>query len=77
MIQSSGPAQRAADVTPSDATILGARALFVGTTGDLAVVPQGQTGAVTFQNVPVGFFPVSVAKVMSTNTTASDIVALY
>lgn len=70
-------------VTPSDTTDLQLdssgypRALYVGTTGNVAVVAVGDTAAVTFTAVPVGWFPVAVKKVMSTNTTASTIVALY
>lgn len=72
-----GPAFRAGAVTPSDTTVVGARALYVGVAGDVAVVPEGQTTAVTFKNRPVGDWPISVSKVMATNTTATDIVAYY
>lgn len=77
MSESVAPAVRYAAVTPSDATIVGARALYIGTTGNVAVQADAQSSAVTFTNVPVGMFPVSAYKVMSTNTTASGIVALY
>ena len=71
-------AHGAADVTPSDATVIPAtRALYIGTTGDLTV-RMARTGAnQTFANVPVGVFPVQADMVLSTGTTASDIVALY
>lgn len=50
-------------------------ALYVGTTGNINVVTaQGTT--VLFSNVPVGFFPVVVKQVLSTNTTASNLVGL-
>lgn len=70
-------AHGAVAVTPSDATIIPIpRALYVGTTGDLAVtMADGQV--VTFTAVPVGIFPIQVTQVRSTNTTASTIVALY
>ena len=77
MSKSANPASDAATVTPSDSTILSARALYIGVTGNVAVIPLGGTVAVTFSNVPVGILPVSVSKVMSTNTTATSIVALY
>lgn len=72
------PAGGAFAVTPSDSTILGGvRALFVGTGGNVAVVTPGRTTAVTFANVGDGtILPVRCSKVMSTNTTASGIVAL-
>ena len=65
------PAKFAVAVTPSDVTNLGspARSLYIGTTGNIAVV--------TFSNVPVGILPVQVKRVNSTNTTASNIVAMW
>lgn len=73
------PADRCAAVTPSDSTDLGScRALYVGGSGDLAIMPRGNSAAVTLSNVPAGsFIPIRVSKVMSTSTTASLIVALY
>jgi hypothetical protein len=71
----SDPAQRAFVVTPADADFadsLQARALYVGVTGDVRVTTVGGDD-VTFTNVPVGFFPVSVKRVWSTGTTASGI----
>lgn len=65
-------------VTKSDATILEpTRALYIGTTGDVAVVFVDGGAAVTLTAVAVGILPVQVTKVMSTNTSASNIVALY
>ena len=72
------PGTRASAVTPSDSTELNCRALYIGTTGNVAVIPIGNgSTAVTFSNVPVGWFPVACWKVMSTNTTASNIVAIF
>lgn len=75
-------ATKVRSVTKSDSTDLtlngsAPRALYIGTTGDVAVIAAGDTAAVTFSSVPVGWFPIAVRKVMSTNTTASNIVALY
>ena len=68
------PAVRIDDVTPSDSTVLTSRAIWVGSGGDLAVIPGGQSTAVTIKNVPSGcLLPLQVSKVMSTNTTASYI----
>ena len=71
-------AHSAAAVTPSDSTILPTtRALYIGTTGNVAVVMADDENTITFSSVPAGFIlPVQVIKVMSTNTTASNIVAL-
>lgn len=64
-------------VTKSDSTVLASvRGLYIGVTGDVAVVMAGTTTAVTFKAAPVGILPLRVTKVMSTNTTATDIVAL-
>lgn len=75
---SNAPAGYAAAVTPNDNTDLTytARALYIGGAGNVAVITQdGQT--VTFTAVPVGsFLPVKVSRVLSTGTTATNIVAL-
>lgn len=72
-------AYRAAAVTKSDATILPVtRGIYVGTTGNIAVVFAGDTAAVTMVAPALGVIhPWQVTKVMSTNTTASDIVAVW
>ena len=71
-------AKSAVAVTKSDSTVLATtRALYIGVTGNVAVVMAEDSSAVTFIAVPVGILPVQVTKVMSTNTTASSILALY
>jgi hypothetical protein len=72
-------ATKAVAVTKSDATILETtRALYVGGTGDVAVVMADGGNAVTFSAVPAGsILPVQVTKVMSANTSATLILALY
>lgn len=64
-------------VTPGDATFIPVtRALYVGGTGNLNVrMADDQT--VLFTAVPVGIFPIQVDQVLSTSTTATNIVALY
>lgn len=62
-------------VTKSDTADNAFAYLYVGTGGDVAVVPAGSATAVTFKNVPTGaYLWVKTSKVMSTNTTATDIV---
>lgn len=51
------------------------RALYIGVSGDVAVVMQDGT-TLTFKAVPVGLLPIRVKIVKSTGTTATDIVAL-
>lgn len=64
-------------VTKSDSTDITATAskgLWIGTGGDVAVKAVGDTVAVTLANVPSGtYIPGAYQRVMSTNTTASNI----
>lgn len=71
-------AYNAEDVTPSDATVLpaGVRSLYIGVSGNVAVRMVGG-GTVTFLSVPIGMLGVQVDQVLSTGTTATNIVALY
>ena len=73
------PAAYAVAVTPDDDTDLTtyARSLYVGTGGNVRVITSGGN-TVTFTSVPNGsVLPVRVKRVLSTSTTASNIVALY
>lgn len=68
-------ATRAVAVTPSDTADNSYAYLFMGTGGNLAIIPEGGSAAVTLNNVPTGSFVwIRVKRVMSTNTTASQIV---
>ena len=73
------PAEYATAVTPSDSTDLTkvARALYVGTGGNISLnTPDGAT--VLFSNVQAGsILPIRAKRINATNTTASNIVALY
>jgi len=73
-----GPAVKAAAVTPNDSTeIAPTKALYVGTGGSMAVQLAGDSSSVTLTNVPNGaLLPIRAVIVLSTGTTASDIVAL-
>lgn len=66
-------------VTASDSTVLPVtRALWIGGAGNVAVVFADGGSAVTLTGATAGsILPVKVTKVMSTNTTATSIVALY
>jgi hypothetical protein len=68
-------------LTKSDTNVLPlgpCRALWIGGAGDVAVIAEGDTDAVTISAVPAGtVLPIRCKKVMSTNTTATLIVALY
>ena len=72
------PAGHAFAVTPHDSTDFAreVEGLYVGTTGDVAVVLPSNV-AITFVGVPAGaILPVRCIRVNDTNTTADDIVAL-
>ena len=63
----------ASDVVQLPANVYG---LYVGTGGDVSLKRPGKDTAVTYKNVPDGQYLVGrVEYVMSTGTTASDIVA--
>lgn len=60
-----------------DSAVEATRGLYIGTGGDVAVIPRDGGSVKTFKNVPDGtILPMSVIKV-ATGTTASDILALY
>lgn len=70
------PYSDAATVTKSDSTVVAFRALYVGGTGDVAVITDGGT-TLTFETVPAGtVLPIVVSKVLSTGTSATKIVGL-
>lgn len=77
------PADEGAAVTPSDTASVGgqdgARFLYVGGAGNLAVTLAGPGNTVvTLNNVLAGaWIPLRVTKVMATNTSATNIVAFW
>lgn len=77
---SDGPAENYAAITKSDTDDFSggpARGVFVGVTGDVVAVRLDDT-AITFKNVAAGtILPVICRRVNSTNTTATNMVALY
>lgn len=71
------PGFDAAAVTPSDTAEVDARALYIGSGGNVKIkTPGGKI--VPFANVPSGFIlPMNAKIVYDTDTTATDIVAIY
>jgi len=73
------PSDYAVAVTPSDSADLAkvSRGLYVGASGDVKVdLASGET--VTFVALAAGIVhPLQVRRVYSTDTTATDIVAVY
>lgn len=73
------PAYGAIAITPSDSTMLsGVRALYIGGSGNVAVTMRGSAAPVVFVGLtPGAILQVQAVKVMASDTTATDIVALY
>ena len=73
------PATMTADVTPSDATIYNPpmRGMFVGGSGVIKLLAQGDSAASTWQAFPGMYIPVEIKKVLATGTTATGLVALW
>jgi hypothetical protein len=69
-------------VTPSDANLInrgdntGGAMLYIGTAGDVKVKTISGN-EIVFKNHPVGYMPGRVVQVLSTGTTAADIIALW
>ena len=64
-------------ITPSDSAETVCSQIYVGVTGDVKVVPAGGSVGVVFKAVPAGaVLPIRCKKVLSTGTTATDLVGL-
>lgn len=73
------PAAACFAVAPSDTLDLSqvTKAIYVGTSGDVVLVPVLGADPVTFRNVPAGaILDVRVRAIRATGTTAADIVGL-
>lgn len=63
-------------ITTSDSADNTADALYIGVTGDVAVVTRSRGTSVVFKAVPVGVLRINVLKVLATGTTATNILGL-
>lgn len=75
----SDPADNHFAITPSDSVNFSfvTRGIYVGVTGDVAVVTKDGT-AITYKNAVQGsVIPVRALRVNATNTTATDLVGLH
>lgn len=73
-----GTSAQAVAVTPHDSTNLDkeTRGLYVGVSGDVVAIIGGI--AITFTAMAAGIIhPIAVTRVNSTNTTATNLVAIY
>lgn len=68
-----------ANVTKSDSTLINCRAIFVGGAGNIALSTSATDAAVTISGVAAGsILPIALdgGRIMSTNTTATNIAIL-
>jgi len=72
------PAVSAFSITPSDSTTFEAtRGIFIGSAGNIKVLFSKDSTAVVLSGLAEGaFYPFSVVRVYSTDTTASNIVGI-
>lgn len=72
------PGRTSSPVTPHDSNIQpDNRGIFVGTGGTIVCILMDDTVARTYKNVPSGsHFPYSVKILLSTGTTAADMLAI-
>ncbi|MHC4619588.1 MAG: spike base protein, RCAP_Rcc01079 family [Planctomycetota bacterium] len=73
-----GTSEQAVAVTPHDSTNLAkpTRGLYVGVSGDVVAIIGGT--AITFTAMAAGIIhPISVTRVNATNTTATNMVAIF
>jgi hypothetical protein len=73
------PADHCYAITPDDVqdVAVATKAIYVGTSGDVAVETLANPTPVTFRNVPQGaILDIRVSRVLATGTTAADIVGL-
>jgi len=67
----------AAVITPSDTLPNKWDAIYAGSTGNIVVMPDQSSTAVTFTAVPIGtIIPIKTRLVMATLTTATNLVGL-
>jgi hypothetical protein len=77
MSESTAPATRYVAVTPSDTTVVGCRAIYVGVTGTLVLQAYEGGPSVTFTAVAAGVeHALSAYRIMAAST-ATSINALY
>jgi hypothetical protein len=74
-----GPLTRVVSITPHDTTTYqSCRAIYQGTTGDVAVLMEGDTVAVTMAGLAGGMWhPLRVTKVLDTGTTSTTVLLGY
>jgi hypothetical protein len=80
MLYETNGSARAAVITPSDTVDLPAptiHGIYVGVSGDIKVNMTTTGTAIVFKAVPVGILRIQAKRIYTTNTTATNLVALY
>jgi hypothetical protein len=75
-----GPYVNAVSVSPNDTNDLAntTLAVWIGTAGNLSVNMEGSGGPIVFVGIPAGtLLPIRATRILSTNTTAGNILALW
>lgn len=72
-------ARKLVEVTPHNSNDLAytTKALFIGTGGNIVVLAEDDTVAVTLKVTDGQILPVRAKRVLATNTTATGIVGMY
>jgi hypothetical protein len=67
-----------ATITPTTDPLPGVSVLYVGVSGDIAMVAAGDTDPVVLKGVPTGWFrlPGRVNQINATNTTATNLIGV-
>lgn len=74
------PAKSFFAITPHDSSNFtnDARGIYVGTGGNISILPVDGGSAVTFSNVPGGtVLPVMARRINATGTSASNLIGLF
>lgn len=62
-------------VVPNDSTDLATPGqVYVGVSGDVAIIAENDTATVILKSHPIGYIPCRVRRVLSTGTTATNMV---
>lgn len=77
VLDPTAPARKAFAITPSDTEDVATvpRAIYIGGEGNVAVIMGDDSTSVVFKGVS-GLLPLMVKRVLSTGTTATDIVGI-
>ena len=73
------PFTDAVAVTPNDSTDIAriSRGLYIGGSGDVAVITKDGTTTTLVNALAGTYLPIRVSRVLATGTTATNIVAMY